>query len=866
MEQEKQPSSSSINIKKQLVASASEPSFLRRSGTRNNAQKDVQLEKSEQENPAEKKNDKRLMIRILDKLIGFSIFMLFFGLPLFFTGLTQQGIVFDKQIYFYVWTLLILICWVGKGVLYGEMQIRRTALDIPIVIFWAVYLLVTIISVDRWHSFVGVFGDPSRGFMNVTALILIYYVLMSNFNEKMFHWIVRAIISSATIVFIWSTLGVLGINFLPEKFTAYAPLSLLGSVSGLGIFLGIMLPIIITIIFKIRDNEKMTRTIKNVFTTILFVDLILNIFLLLAIYNFIPWIGFMIGIGFFLIFILSRIVRPIESWAWVPIATFLLLMIILMSGSSFNVARVNLPVEVGPSYSMSWQIAKESIKNNFFLGSGASSYGYDFSLHRPYDFNLNQLYNLRFYQGTGAIFEALSTIGALGTLALALIILSFISVIVYLLIARKEKDKVYSLGFVTASLIFVLSAMLARVEGSLLIVGVLLSIVALAIVTRESEAEERFLNLSIKASPKYALTLAFIFMVVSAGVAYLFVFVGKIYAADVYAGSALRQTEVSENSSVAKMVRAVNLNAKESKYYTSVGQQYMILANNEMLKSEADRNIGTLQQYLNNSIMAATQGRDLAPNDVSTVEILAQIYENAGAYVPDSLKLAEDTYKRALELEPNNPNFTLELGKIKVSQAANVKTEDEKKQLIGQAKDLFQKSVDEKSNFAPGYYQLSITQAALSDVDAAIDSMQKAVQLDNSNIDYFFNLAKLYQQRGTGDDNKNAESIFKQILGVNDKEINTHFSLAMLYEKMKENDKAIAEYNRVVELLPADNKDVLDKIKTMVSNVKNGISNLNASASTDTTQQAPATPAGPEAPSPSASQSVEPENPAPNTP
>ena len=413
------------------------------------------------------------------------------------------------------------------------------------------------------------------------------------------------------------------------------------------------------------------------------------------------------------------------------------------------------------------------------------------------------------------------------------------------------------MGFVTASLIFLLSGMLARMEGSILILGILLSIVALSIVTRESEAEERFLNLSIKASPKYALTLAFIFMVVSAGVAYLFVFVGKVYVADVYAGSALRQTEVLENSSVAKMVRAANLNTKESKYYTSVGQQYMILANNEMLKGEADRNINKLQQYLNNSIMAATQGRDLAPNDVSTVEVLAQIYENAGAYVPDSLKLAEDTYKRALELEPNNPNFTLELGKVKISQATNAKTDDEKKQLIGQAKDLFQKSTDEKNNFAPGYYQLAITQAALGDVNSAIDSMQKAVQLDNSNIDYFFNLAKLYQQRGTGDDNKNAEAIFKQILGVNDKEINTHFSLAMLYEKMNENDKAISEYTRVMELLPADNKDVIDKIKTMISNVKNGVSNLNTPA--PASAQAPAaptvTPATP---------TVSPENPAPN--
>ncbi|MDP1619680.1 MAG: hypothetical protein Q8M12_01635, partial [bacterium] len=388
---------------------------------------------------------------------------------------------------------------------------------------------------------------------------------------------------------------------------------------------------------------------------LLVLGLLADIFLLLVLHGFVPWVGFMIGIGFFLIFILSRIVRPIESWSWLPIATFVVLMVILMSGDSFKLARVDLPVEVGPSYGLSWQVAKESLKDEFFLGTGAASYGYDFSLHKPQEFNLNQLYNLRFYQGTGTIFEALSTIGVAGTTALVLVILSFISVIIYFLIARKEKDKVYSLGFATASLIFLLSAAMIRVEGSLIILGVLISTVALAVVIRESDSEEKFFKLSLKASPKYALTLAFIFMVVSAGVAYLFVFVGKLYVADAYAGSALRQSEVTEEGSIAKVLRAANLNGKESRYYINIGQQYMVLANNELRKEESARNTNAVQNYLGNSIAAIARAKELSPNDVATAEVLAQTYANAGAYLTDSSKLAEDAYRRALELEPHNP-------------------------------------------------------------------------------------------------------------------------------------------------------------------------------------------------------------------
>lgn len=832
--------------------------------SRNKQQAKADFLKEVQEQSAEEARQKeakpRLILKILDAIITFSIFALFFGLPIFFIGLSYQGIIFEKQIYFYFWTLLALAAWAGKGVIIGEMKIKKTPLDIPIVIFWFVYLLVTIFSVDRWHSFFGFFNDPSRGFMGITALIFIYYIISSNFSQKTFRWIIGAIFTSGAIVLVWSTLAILGINFLPAKLSAFAPLSLIGSVSGLGIFLAVLLPLILTGIFKVRSNEKMKKWLKNGLTILLLAELALDLFLFLALYGFVPWVGVMIGIGFFLIFILSRVIRPAENWVWIPMAIFVLLMVLWMSGgTTFNVARVNLPVEISPAFNLSWQVAKDSIKSHFFLGSGAATYGYDFSRFKPQDFNLNSLYNLRFYQGTGIIFEALSTVGALGTLALALALLSFISVSAYHLVTQKERDKVYSLGFATASLIFLIAAVLGRMEGSILLIGALISTVALLIAAKENNSEEKFLKLSLKASPKYALALAFVFMVVSAGVAYLFVFVGKIYAADLYAGSASRQKEITEDGSIARLLKAVNLNGKEGRYFIRIGQEYMILANNEMLKGDQKSDITAVQRYLNNSIAAASGGRRLMPNDALAVEALAQIYENAGAYVPDSLSLAEDTYKKALELEPNNPTFTLELGKIKLGRAAAAKSDDEKKKLMAEAKDLAQKSVDQKNNFAPGYYQLALSQEALGEIDNAIDNMQKAFMLDNSNINYAFNLARLYQARGKDEDNKIAENLFKQILGVNDKEINTHFSLGLLYEKTNRKSDAIDEYQKVLDLLPASpaggpagQDDARSKVQKFIDNIKNGTSNL-AGSPAETPTVAPTTeetPAGENLPQP----------------
>lgn len=783
----------------------------------------------------------KVIVKIFDAVITVSLFFIFLGLPLFFIGLTYQGIIFEKQIYFYFWLLLALVAWAAKGVITGELKIRRTPLDIPIFIFWFFYLLSTIFSVDRWHSFWGFFGDPSRGLMSITALIIAYYLIFSHFTAKRMKFMAGGFAAAGIILSIWMTLGILGVKFLPAKLMAFSPLSLIGSVSGAGTVFSLMVPLLITAVFLVRSSDNLGKALKNVFTILLLVGLALDIFLILALYNFVPWIGLLIGLGLFLIYILSRLVRPIESWTWLPMAIFVVIMAILMIGA-VNISRVNLPVEVSPSYGISTEIAKNAIKDKFVLGSGPATYGYDFSLQRPQNFNQNYFYNLRFYQGTGIVAEAVATLGALGSIVLVVILLSFLSVGIYLLTREKEKNKVYSLGLFAAMLILLIYSVTSRVEGTILIIGSLLGTLTLATLLWESNSEEKYLNLTLKASPKYALALAFVFMVVTAGVAYLFVFVGKTFVADVYAGTTTREQQISEEGSVSKLIKAISLYDKEGRYFTRVGQEYMVLANNEMLKGEKERDLTVIKKYLDNSIAAAVRGRDLMKNDILAVEILAQVYENAGFYVKDSLTLAEETYKQAQNLEPHNPNYFVKLGQIKISLAAAGKDENEKKQLVGEAKDLFQKSLDEKNNLAAGFYQLALAKEALEDIDGAVDDMKQAFILERGNITYAFNLGRLFQVRGGDEDNKVAEDLFKQILGINDKEINTHFSLGLLYEKTNRKSDAVSEYQKVLDLLPAESEDARTRIQKMIDNIQSGISNFAQNVSGSNEDQVPMQP------------------------
>ena len=769
---------------------------------------------------------------IFDLIVSVSLVALFFGVPLFFTGLTFQGIAFEKQLYFYFWLLIGLIAWVSKGVITGEMRIRRTPLDIPILLFWAFYIVAAFFSLDRWHSFWGFFGDPSRGVVSVTALVLAYYLILSHFNEKRFKAIFAAFLASGWIVVLWSSLVVLKIRFLPAALEKFVPLSPIGTVSTLTTFLSVLLPLFMTGIFVLwRSDSQTKRSATRILLTVLLgLGILFDLFLLLALYSFVTWAVALIGLSFFVVYILAQIVRPSEQLTWMPMLIFVVMLVFLMIGSN-TLARATLPIEVSPNTTLSWSIAKETLKEHFFSGVGPANYGYAFSQYRPVEYNLNTLYTLRFYQGNGLFFEALASIGAVGTVLLLVLWLSFVSVGVYLLSLEKQRNKIYSLGLWAAVIMFLVAGFIASFNGPLIIISALLGALALAVILWESGSEERYLQLSLKAAPKFALALAFIFMVVSAGVAFLFVFMGKVLVADMNAGKAVRMSAVQPSDDTALLlIRSIQSYPQEGRYYTRLGQEYMTLANTEAGKGEGNRDNNRVADYVREAVRATEQGKNLMPNDVLAAESLALIYENAALYASDALPKAEEFYKRAQELEPQNPLYAVKIGQVKRTQGDAKPEGAERTALYNESKTYFDDAIAKKKDLAVAHYQLALTQSRLKDLDQAIESTMRAMQIDKKNVNYQYNLGVLYQLRDSDGDRDRAETIFKEILSANERLIDVRLSLGLLYEKRGNRDAALAEYRKMLEFLPADAggnvAETRTQIEKLIQNVQNGTGNL----------------------------------------
>lgn len=787
--------------------------------------------------------------KFLDFVISLSFGALFFGLPLFFLNNTFQGVIFEKQMYFYFWVLVAVITWATKGVLTGELKIKKTPLDYFIWAFTGAYVLATLFSVDKWHSFFGFFGDPSRGLINVLAMVLVYYFIASNFTKKRLVIAFSSIIASAVIIQAW-TLAVL---FLATKFSSWflathIPTNFFGSVTSLGLFLSLVCPLFVLAIYKLIE-AKLPKILKIALTSLVGLFFLSNLVLMwfLSPFVFISGIfpGVIVGISFFVIFIIALIVRPKEGWAWLAFFSFMAVLLLLMvsgqgSKGGSGYLPQTLPIEVSPSYpgySASWNIAKGGLKEKFFVGTGAGSYGYNFSKFRPQELNNNALFELNLSQGAGLFFEALPTIGFLGTATGILILLVYLGTSIYLLAKEKEKNKLYSLGFFSAGLIFLYSALIMRVDGTILIIGSLLLMLALATLQLESGEEEKYHLLSLKASPKYALALAFIFMLALGGVMYVFVFMGKVLLADVYLKQGAISTTHSEDVSIKAMYDAKDLYPNEANYYTRLGQEYRILFNGEVLKAKDQQDATAIQRYLDGAIRFSNGAKELAPNDIATVEALAQVYENSVMFVDKSADLSEQYYNRALELKPHSPVYYLKLGQLKIAKASATQDKDQRRQLLESSIELFQKAVTEKVDYAAGYYYLAIANEANGNLDKAIEAINNAVLNERTNADYILVMANLYRERGLGDDYTQAEKIYKFIIDKDDKQYNAHVALGILYEKQKKNDAAIAEYKKVMSILPAESEEVKTQLNKMISNVQSGAGNLQAAPTPAPTPQ-----------------------------
>ncbi|PLX28066.1 hypothetical protein C0583_02435 [Candidatus Parcubacteria bacterium] len=783
----------------------------------------------------------RVSTKAIDNTIYGVIALIFFLCPIFFTGVVAQGIAFEKMAIFYFLVLLGAVLWVTKGVFKGELDIKRTPLDYPILATFVLFALSTIFSISQKDSFIGAYGSPAKGLIAFIVFALFFFLVVNNIDKKRVRLYFTSFAASMFLLALYSFFQLSGWFVLPFSFSKVISFNPIGSLSGLTMALTIALPILTILAAK---TEMIFAGMKNQLVILIkllsIIAVLLSLYVLGVLNLFTFWPAVIISSVIVLMFFMAKIIPINTGNLMITLLVFLASVIFFVMGN-FSVSDLQLPTEISLSRGASWNIAKASIMENPVFGSGPSTFYYSFSKFKSPEFNGTQLWNVRFDSASSSFFELLATVGALGTLAVSVVVLIVFSLIFLTLIKTKENDSnPIMLGMFASFIAMVLLSLLFAQENSVILLNVLVAVLSIAIAITIYPEKFANINLSFRAAPKYALALAAIFLSVSAGVVVLFTMGLKTYMADMYAKDALLTGQNAKK--IELLNKSISLAPYQDKYYLSLANAYMAQANQAVIDG---KDASTISSVLSQSIDSGKKAIEIAPKSASNNESLALIYENASFYTRGALEWAEKLYNELIVLEPTNPTPYMRIALVNMARANSETDQEEKKYYINEALKYYDKSIEKKSYLAAAHYGKAVAYEKLSDMDQAIEEMKSVNLIAGTNIDYRFELGRLLFNRGianagikqtaeadiatndidpeTGeplpadelsvegntsgevveknDDLIAAEQVFLSILTVSQNHANALYSLAVLYDKIGETDNLKAVVTQLLQVV-----------------------------------------------------------------
>jgi len=126
---------------------------------------------------------KFLNLNLLNKVIEYSFYLLFFLVPLALTGDTSELFEFNKLWLTFIITVVIGAAWFSKMIIKKEFRVQRTPLDIPIGLFLISQIASTIFSMDTHVSLWGYYSRFNGGLFSIFSYVFLYYAFVSNLKD-----------------------------------------------------------------------------------------------------------------------------------------------------------------------------------------------------------------------------------------------------------------------------------------------------------------------------------------------------------------------------------------------------------------------------------------------------------------------------------------------------------------------------------------------------------------------------------------------------------------------------------------------------------------------------------------------------------
>jgi len=154
-------------------------------------------------------------------MISFLFYLLFFCVPLIVYPNTFELFEFNKMIFVYILTVLIVGLWVIQMIRTKKIIWRRTIFDLPLLIFLSSQVLSTIFSVDFRTSLLGYYSRFNGGLVSNLCYALLYWAFVANIEAKHISRYLNALLITSLIVSIYAILEHFGHSFSCLMFTGH---------------------------------------------------------------------------------------------------------------------------------------------------------------------------------------------------------------------------------------------------------------------------------------------------------------------------------------------------------------------------------------------------------------------------------------------------------------------------------------------------------------------------------------------------------------------------------------------------------------------------------------------------------------------
>ena len=736
-----------------------------------------------------------MMSNILDRLIKISLYLLAFLVPIFFLPLTIWPVALNKQMLLSFLALFCLILWLVKIFFQGKLSIvwNKTALLVLAMIL--VFGISMFFSGTKAQSFWGMNIEPDS-FFNLILFGLVFFLFanLSSYRVTEKSYSVTNI-SNILYAFLAGT-GILSVLFLaqvflkkpifPWDFAQSLGFNPVGTVQALGLFLGagfVLLASLITAEGNAEQNAEKTLTesalnqrinqrkfsVKSIFRLIKQVlPIILGILLFTCILLINYWLIWL-GIALALVIIMAEMSKSIgQAFGQADLRKFVLPLFVLVFALIAIFIRVptdkiiQILPEINLTQQASFDIAFKTLKQspkNLVLGSGPASFAYQYSLYHLPGINLTDFWSLRFSQGASALLSFLSNTGILGAgLVLLLIIIFFAQGLKMIYRGQTSTDRGLTSTEPTRSMeqlaVFVPGAYLFVLWffypfnftlgfSAFLMLGLWVSALNQCLDQRKISALKEF---SFSDSPQKAfLTMIMCAILIVGSVIGMYKVSQKYRAALVFA-----QGLVSENldDAIQKLSQAGALDPKDDYFRTLSGlflAKINEVANDQESSQEQKQEL--FQQLVANAEASANAAAQINPKNSQNWLQLGAVYENLAIYgVEGALDLAIANYEKTKELDPQNPQIPLNIGRVYKAELEKIKFNmaDLEGQELDQAKEkhkqnfdlsmqYFEKSLELKPNFSAAYFLIAQNYEANDEIEKALENYEIVLQLEPGN-------------------------------------------------------------------------------------------------------------------------------------